>query len=96
MRSCREPIGADLNQSIISSVVIFRCSGFSLPLLVAVFIGLAIVVRWEDRSPRITHRSHEHRATLARTRCVIPLLFRLGLGLPFLALLVLLSSWLLG
>jgi len=27
------------------------------------FIGLAIVVRGKDRGSRITHRSHEHRAT---------------------------------
>src|SRR5262249_7092632 len=28
---------------------------------------LTIVVRWKDRGSRIKHRSHEHRATLART-----------------------------
>src|SRR5262249_24909511 len=39
------------------------------------FIGVTIVVRrrltivgrWKDRGSRIKHRSHEHRATLART-----------------------------
>ena len=45
MRSCREPIGADLNHSTISSLAMSRCLGFSLPLRVAVFIGLAIAVR---------------------------------------------------
>jgi hypothetical protein len=48
MRSCREPIGADLNHPIISSLVMFRSLGFSaLGSLHTVnrFIDLAIAVR---------------------------------------------------
>src|SRR5262249_54183012 len=61
MRSCREPIGADLNHSTISSLLMFRLLG-PLSALGSLhtanrFLGLAIGVRGKDRGSRITLQS---------------------------------------
>src|SRR5215831_15316216 len=62
MRSCREPIGADLNHSIISSLVMFQSLGLSAlgsPHTVKRFIDLAIVARTRSRDLRsLVHESH--------------------------------------
>ena len=63
MRSCREPSGADLNHSTISSLVIFAILGppsaLGSPHAAKRFIGLAIGVRTRSRDLRsLVHESH--------------------------------------
>src|SRR5262249_47329373 len=82
MRSCREPIGADLNHSIISSLVIFAILGLLSALgslhTAKRFIGLAIGVRTRSHaslalrtSTRITsHESCAFRGVLCRFAAV--------------------------
>src|SRR5262252_10533167 len=92
MRSCREPIGADLNHPIISSLIMFRSLGLSAlgsPHTVKRFIDLAIVARTRSRDLRsLVHESH--RMSL---RQFIPAVFS---GLLLAALLLWLTlGWLL-
>src|SRR5215472_6410804 len=79
MRSCREPSGADLNHSIISSLVIFQSFGLlsalGSPHTANRFIGLAIVVRGKDRGSRITHQSCD-----AHMKPTLPAILALLLG----------------
>ena len=62
MRSCREPVGAELKHSIISSLIMFRSLGLSAlgsPHTVKRFIDLAIVARTRSRDLRsLVHESH--------------------------------------
>src|SRR6516162_2184899 len=62
MRSCREPSGADLKHSIISSLVIFRLLGslsaLGSPHAAKRFIGLAIGVRTRSRALLLLVRHH--------------------------------------
>src|SRR6516165_1076739 len=76
MRSCREPSGADLKHSIISSLVIFRLLGslsaLGSPHTVKRFIDLAIVVRTRGHASHGTETAAHpfRRSGCVARRCV--------------------------
>src|SRR5262245_14814786 len=75
MRSCREPFGADLNHSTISSWVIFAIlgppSGLRSPHAANRFIGLAIGVRTRSCALR-SHSCFIHRSECSRLSSWFP------------------------